>query len=358
MRRKITFSVLTLFVSGLMTLILAELILRVAGYSPHKSEPRWPNVPISKQPDAVLGWKQKPGRYVYKPFVEGLPDIRMTISEAGTRVTGESDSESKNGLAIFGCSYAEGEHISDEETFAWKLQSYYPEAKVTNYGVAGYGTYQSRLLMEKVLERPNPPQKLLYAFMEHHEARNIAHSSWLKGLSGHSTEGEVALPFASLDGNGRLVKHEQRKYPQWLLSRELASVAFVQDLYVRLEARAREFQEVPVTMEIIREMNDIAKEHGVDFAVVLLYGLKPQAKTEYIGYFKRHGIEHYDCEYPKTPEHVVPGEGHPNGKLNTLWATCIARSLEAGGDRTWTMQQDSDREVQRSLVSHATEGTR
>jgi hypothetical protein len=339
-----------------MTLVLAEFILRIAGYAPHNSAPRWPNVPISKQPDVVLGWKQKPGRYVYKAFVEGLPDIRMTISEDGTRTTGTSDAKSHNGLAIFGCSYAEGEHISDEDTFAWKLQSRYPEIRVTNYGVAGYGTYQSRLLMEKVLERPNPPHKLLYAFMEHHEARNIAHSSWLKGLSGHSTEGDVALPFASLDASGRLLKHEQRKYPQWPLSGHLATVAFAQDLYVRLEARRRESQEVPVTMELIREMKEMATERGVEFAAVLLYGLKPEGKLEYINYFRKYGIEHYDCEYPKTPDHVVPGEGHPNGKLNTLWAACIAQSLEADGNMTWTKRQHQ--EAKQSLISHATEGAR
>jgi hypothetical protein len=356
MRSKFLFSLLTLLLSGAVTLALAEAIVRLTGHGPHTSAPRWPNVPISKQPDSVLGWKQKPGRYVYPPFVAQLPDIRMTIDADGTRVTGASNYGGA-GLAVFGCSYTEGEHISDEETFAWKLQSRYPDHRVRNYGVAGYGTYQSELLMQNVLGQSNPPKKVLYGFMEHHEARNIAHPAWLKGLSSHSTEGEVALPFATLDARGRLIKQPQRKYPQWPLANVLASVAFVQDLYVSLEARGRESQEVPVTKELMREMNDLAKARGVEFAVVLLYGLKPEAKLGYADYFAQHGIEYYDCEHPKTPDHVVPGEGHPNGKLNTVWAKCIAKSLEAKADGKWVPRKDwADLEPTPSFVSNTIKG--
>lgn len=350
MRKKILFSLLTLFISGLVTVALAEAILRVAGYTPNRNTPKWPNVPISKQPDPVLGWKQKPGRYVYPPFVAGLSDIRITIAEDRTRTTGAGRSGEK--LAIFGCSYTEGEHISDEETFAWKLQSRYPDKRVMNHGVAGYGTYQSMLSMEKVLSEPAAPRKVLYGFMEHHEARNIGHSSWLQMLSNHSTEGEVGLPFATLDAQGKLIKQPQRRYPQWPFADQLASVAFTQDWYVRLEARRREAQEVPVTKELMREMNELAKARDVEFAVVLLYGLKPEAKLGYVDYFKQHGIEHYDCEYPKRPDYVVPGEGHPNGKLNTLWAKCIAKSLEAKADGKWVPGKNwAELESAASLVS-------
>jgi hypothetical protein len=126
----------------------------------------------------------------------------------------------------------------------------------------------------------------------------------------------------------------------------------MQDFYVRLEARRRESQEIPVTQELIREMNELAKQHGVQFAVVLLYGLKPEGKVDYVNYFKQHNIEHYDCQHTKTPDLVVPGEGHPNGKLNTLWAKCIAKSLESAPDNKWVPRKEwAELEAGAAIVS-------
>lgn len=340
MGKKIILPLLTVLVSAVITLALAELILRAAGFGPHKNVALFPNVPIMQQPDPVLGWTKKPGHYVYPAFAAGEPEIRMTFAKDGARFTGGSETAKKPGLAIFGCSYAEGEHISDEETLAWKLQNRYSDIKVSNHGVAGYGTYQSLMSMQRVLAQPDPPRKVLYGFMEHHAARNVAHGEWLRLISRASTQGGVAMPYATMDSEGRLVKHDLRAYPQWPLADRLASVAFAQDWTMTLEARSRESQAVAVTHELIREMNELASERQVEFAVVLLYGLKPERKLEYVKYLDEHGIEYYDCQHAKTPELIVPGEGHPNGRLNTLWAQCIARSLESSAPSAWIPRRE------------------
>ena len=55
---------------------------------------------------------------------------------------------------VLGCSFVQGWALSDEETFAWKLQERFVRARVLNFGTAGYGTTQSLLALERYLEEP------------------------------------------------------------------------------------------------------------------------------------------------------------------------------------------------------------
>ena len=39
-------------------------------------------------------------------------------------------------------------------------------------------------------------------------------------------------------------------------------------------------------------------------------------------------LSYMDCAYDIKEEMKVPGEGHPNGEMHSLYAECIARALE------------------------------
>jgi len=73
-------------------------------------------------------------------------------------------------------------------------------------------------------------------------------------------------------------------------------------------------------------MNRLSKENGTRFMVTLL-SIKKEQKSHYINFLEKNHIEAVDCVYPMTPKMKVKGEGHPNGKMNTLWANCIAKAI-------------------------------
>ncbi len=57
-------------------------------------------------------------------------------------------------IVIVGGSFVQGWAVSDQDTFAWKLQDRFADYDVLNLGTAGYGTYQSLLLIEDLFAGP------------------------------------------------------------------------------------------------------------------------------------------------------------------------------------------------------------
>jgi hypothetical protein len=70
------------------------------------------------------------------------------------------------------------------------------------------------------------------------------------------------------------------------------------------------------------EMNRVAQQHGVRFAVVLLHASRPAA-AHYREFLQAHGVDVVDCTFPIRSNMQVAGEGHPNGIANERWAQCM-----------------------------------
>jgi hypothetical protein len=75
-------------------------------------------------------------------------------------------------------------------------------------------------------------------------------------------------------------------------------------------------------------MDCLARSHGVQFGVIVLRA-SPLAKAHYSAFLKQHHIDYVDCAFPLPRGMQVPGEGHPNGEANQLWATCIEGTIRA-----------------------------
>ena len=70
---------------------------------------------------------------------------------------------------------------------------------IENYGVGGYGTFQSFLKLKQLLKQNDQIKFIFYGYVEHHDLRNIAQDSWLKMLYQYSKRGAIDLPFVTLD---------------------------------------------------------------------------------------------------------------------------------------------------------------
>jgi len=318
---------LTLAVSVVGLLTASELLLRAAGRTPWKIPyaPR-PDDPPIFAPDPLTGWRSHEGRHVFEPYApEGAP-FTVTILPAGARATAPREVEADRELVVVGGSFAMGWAVSDNETLAWRLQERFPELRVVNWATAGYGTYQSLLVLERELPRLRNPELVLYGFTEHHRERNVATGRWLRLLGLEAHRDLHGLPYVSLGERGELVRHPPLLHHPFPLRGVSATAAFAEELHLAWQSRHREEGKTRVTRRLLAAMDRVSADHGAELAVVLL-DLPSGEEASYGRFLGARGIPAIDCVRPLTPELQVPGDGHPNGRLHGIWAECIAEAL-------------------------------
>lgn len=309
-------------VSSITTLLGVEVALRATGRHPRRAVP-WPAVG-RYAPDPTLGWRPAPGHYRLPPLVPEGVYTDLTFRPDGARETGSGPADGRPEVLLLGCSLTMGSMISDEETYAWRLQQLRPDVEVVNRGLEGYGTLQSLMVLEQILARKEHPARVLYGFMDHAQ-RNVATPEWLWTLS--FGKELVATPYCTLTADGRLERHAPESYPSLPLHEYLASVELLESHLVRQQAGSRAAMAVPVTKLLLDEMASLCRAHGVDFSLVLLHAPK-QVEDTYVPYAKQHGIDVIDCNRPGfTRTEVVPGDLHPNGIVHRQWGDCIAAAL-------------------------------
>ncbi len=309
-----------------LALLGGEAVLRIAGRTPWQPARIHPHEPVMHEPDPVLGWRAKAGSYAYPGYTPDAGEVHQTYLADGARTTGYHGSGNEPEVALIGDSLMQGWGLSDWQTLAWKLQQRHPTLRFVNYGTGGYGSYQSLLVLERLLSQPDPPRLVIYDFIPVHEQRNVADPAWLFSLSLTARRGIAAVPFATLASDGSLVRHPPQAYPAWWLHDRLSLVAFAEDLWLRARARGRASRGRAVTQAILGEMQELCAARGVRFAVVFFWVSRDQ-RREYASFLRERGIRFADCTRRITLDLIIPGEGHANAKLNRIWADCISERI-------------------------------
>jgi hypothetical protein len=228
-------------------------------------------------------------------------------------------------MLLVGCSFTMGWAVSDDQTWAWRVQELRPDVEVVNQGVVGYGTFQSLLRLDQLLRREGQqrPARVLYGFINH-GGRNVAAPRWLRGLAVDKLP--AATPYCSLTADGRLQRHPPEGYPSLPFHEHLALVALLEKAWLAWRAGGRYASAVPVTQLLLLEMAERCRAAGVGFSLVVLH--VPEAvKALYMAYAEQQRIDVIDC----NQEHYdpVPGEVHPNAAAHRRWGDCIAAALTA-----------------------------
>jgi hypothetical protein len=320
--------ILFIFFGCLLLLILligAEFIARSKGFKPWKWQIIDRNEPAMFQPDPVLGWTVKSGKYLLP-----APDsqvIQYTFLKDGSRITSPDRSGGPYDVLALGCSYTEGWAVNDNQTFAWKLAEAFPFLRVANYGRGGYGTYQSLLLLRELFKEGAKPSVVLYGFFDHHEWRNVAPILWVQFLSEFSHRGHVAVPYCSIDKKGRLMGHPPWQYPVMPWREYFALPQFLVSNYNEWIKDDREKYKNMITKWLLLEMNNLSIKNGARFIVIFLDVL-PEARNDYRSFLKAAKIEMIDANLAIGGEYAVPWEGHPNEKAHSYWASEIVRYLD------------------------------
>ena len=76
--------------------------------------------------------------------------------------------------------YTQGWGVNDNQTFVSKIQNKYLNYNVLNFGQGGYGGVQSLILLKDEIKNLKNIKLVVYGFIEHHQYRNVARSSWLE----------------------------------------------------------------------------------------------------------------------------------------------------------------------------------
>jgi hypothetical protein len=312
--------------SMVISLILAEMILRILDYKPWSYSTLDSKEPTTLKHDPILGWKHMEGNFIIPPYHPDGKETRITFLKGGVRITQRHENNSRDEsdkIIIVGGSYTQGWGISDDETYPWKLQERFPYMKVLNYGTGAYGTYQSLLSLEQILPVTNSPAIVIYGFIQHHEIRNVSPSCWMETLTRFSKRGHVFVPYATINENGVLCSHQPDSYPSWPLREHLTIVSLAEKAFMKLKTNRRKSQKSMVTEQLLIEMQGLCNKYGISFIVAML-SFNEQEKDHYLKFLLDNNIMVADCVRQITPELRIKGEIHPNGKLNSIWAECIA----------------------------------
>ncbi|BBM87405.1 SGNH/GDSL hydrolase family protein [Candidatus Uabimicrobium amorphum] len=314
--------ILLLKVSLISVFLFSELVLRILGYLPFQAIDNL-DTPVMFEYDHYLGWRNKKGNYTFQLHGD---NINTTILHNRTRVTGEKQGDLQKKIICIGGSYTQGWAISDNETYPWKIQKKFRNFDVLNYGTSGYGTYQSLLLLKNIIPKTKSPKIVIYGFIDHHEQRNIARQDWLLLLSNLSKRNHIYTPYVSLAKNKKLAFHPPEKYPKWPFSHYSSFISMVNRKYVYIKTMSRRHQR-KITKELLSLMNKYCDRSNIILLIAILKA-NDDMKKQYISFFKKNDIYYVDCVFPFTADMVVKGDGHPNGKLNTLWAQKLSRALQ------------------------------
>ncbi len=205
-------------------------------------------------------------------------------------------------------------------SYGW-YSSAIPSSNVENLGTPGYGTYQSLLTMQRLLETKPAPAYFVYLFNGFHEARNSADPTWIRAAA-RSASG-VFFPFAVLS-NGQLEARRTNGDIIWPISQHLRSAAMIEEYYERAEAWTRVRNRRALTQALLVKMDQLARSAGAKFTVVLFDDLQKPDWLAYREFLSAHAIAFANCDLPELskPGYRQP-DGHPNAKMSELLSQCV-----------------------------------
>ena len=315
------------FITVVLILVLIEILLRVTGSNPRIIRDFSLNEPITNIPDKNLGWSTKVGQHIFKPWSDEGKITTLTINEDKSRFTGNGNFHKKK-IIFIGGSVTQGWAVDDLETFSSFLQKKTKKYKINNFGVGGYGGFQSLLLLEEIFTNYNDIELVVYGFTPHHEVRNVAAGSWMYLLNFFSTRGFVKLPYGSIDKENNLVKNEPIEYIKLPFGNKSALIAKLEKRIMKIKSLRREYNQFEISKAIINEMNKISNNNNSQFKFLLLEGLPKEKNDMYEKFLIENNIPLIDCPVPYGQEYVVKGEGHPSPLAHKFVSECIYKKLK------------------------------
>ena len=327
-----------LIVSISICLLVAEVAFRLTGYAPRQLVPNaffvegvdttW------SVPDDMLGWINKQG--VSKSIEAG--GAQMTFWSHGRRATRPTDLPRPSGtpVMVVGGSNAQSYGVQDQDSFPYLLSESYAAYWIENFGNGGFGTAQTLLLMERVLEDfydDSLPELVIVTFSDSHMARNVSDQSWVYSIS--DSEGRfVSPPHFRLHGD-TLSFRPFETISLWPLESVSALVATLHHIWLQSFAYANLDEGEEVTKRLFERIANLVGSTGGQLLVVVLEDYDQIADNLFADadfpVLNCSGFERTDPQ-----NYLLGGGSHPNPLFHQHYAACIGAWL---GDNFLVSQQ-------------------
>jgi hypothetical protein len=199
------------------------------------------------QNDEELGWRHRASASGRESKWLAY-DVRYTTDVLGHRVTEGGYDRPK--LLFVGGSFTFGHGVEDGEPFAARLALAFPDHKVINAAVNGWGTAQSLLEVEAQLAQHDDVELVVYGFIANHLHRNHRRRSWLEGIDRWGGRRNVLF-----EQVGSELRWQRLAGPEVAIADEDPELP-------RAEAR--------ITRGLLERMHAATAQHGVPLRVVHL----------------------------------------------------------------------------------------
>lgn len=312
-----------LFVTG------AEIVLRTKGIEPWRKHEVFVQVDpggtfFRKHP--ILGYSHYPGRFAvtlssgYSFNVTHLPNtLRITRP-----IDSYKESERKEEIWIFGCSFTHGWTLNDDETYPWLLQERFPEHDVINFGVSGYGTIHSLSQFRDAL-KTRTPKVVVLAYAGFHDQRNTFSRIRRKEIAPWNKLGPLVQPYARLNKEGDLeYLFADVEYPEFPMMKHLALAHYIEIKYNRFESERH--QSHAVSEALVEEMAKLAKKSEVKFIVANIS--KERAMLDFAEEKRIQNID-ISVDLDLTENTNRPHDYHPSAIANKKYADKLENFLRA-----------------------------
>lgn len=252
------------------------------------------------KPDPVLGHRNPPGKMARQRHRDF--EAVYAIGGDGWRVVPEPADPAAPEIVFIGCSYSYGVGVADDETYTSILaREAWPNYRVRNNSVCGWGTTHAFVRMSQLLEEPNKPAAIIHAAVPGHLRRNADRRTW------HQTMKSTFIPF-DLGPSGPVA----------------------QSLRPWKDATAEEGPELlarerRMTVALLKGMTDRARSAGVPFLVILLNdGERDPERKAMLDALEESGAPFLDFRDAMTD--FFPLDGHATPVAHRLLAYAIAGS--------------------------------
>jgi hypothetical protein len=311
------------------SLVIIEIGLRVAGF-----EPRHDAVNVGfdswATPDPDMGWVNRAG--TWKSAEPG--NAPMSFEADGRRSDPAGNKPvSLPRILVVGCSLTQGYSVTDDQTYSHFINQSLPSAELLNFGTGAYGSYQSRLRVNRYFGSPHANTPLvIYGLFYSHHFRDLAPLPWIVSLT--MQDGSYMVPPNIRIRSGEITESPGGPIGLWPLESRTASVALLHRAVMKMENRVTIGMVTPVFRHGILAMQ---KAVAANKAALLIIGLVPipREDLEWLQEQNREKvIDFVACEHPdydKDPSLKVGGVGHPSERLHRWWADCTLKALAARG---------------------------
>ncbi len=267
----------------------------------------------SYQHDQIMGWTHKPGTYQYADTSdEPARTFQVTYQENGARFSGQSPSPAQRFIGLLGCSFIEGFGLDDTDTLGAQLQKRLPSYSVENFGVAGYGTYQSLLTFRRLANRYAQKHNsvVIYGFAGFHNDRNIKST-----LFQRTSEPNAVFPVC--DENHCFYWQGKRMNGMWRMSRILSLVENALDT---IRARVKAKYAEAVTKRLLRILKNETDAQGIRLVIAPMTAVD----GSFGAFFSENAFEVAPCFLPEFNSNTYRlSDGHPNAHWNKLYSECL-----------------------------------